>query len=123
MGAVDGGCSALLAEIEAFYQGFGQPKALTDALRSSVLLMPVTDDDRVLTSAFGGLDWVCAFTSESEYARYLAARGDSEGRAFRTLFGSRIVDDVIPALENPTGIAVDIAGPSPLAFPPTEARP
>ncbi|MFD4179712.1 SseB family protein [Rhodococcus sp. NPDC058514] len=122
MGAVDGGCGALLAEIEAFYQGFGQPRALTDALRSSVLLMPVTGDDRLLTSSFGGLDWICAFTSEDEYARYLAARGDSEHRGFRALLGGRIVDDLIPGLANPTGIAVDIAGPSPMAFPPAEAR-
>ncbi|MFC7449724.1 SseB family protein [Rhodococcus daqingensis] len=122
MGAVDGGCGELLAEIDAFYQGFGQPRALTEALRSSVLLMPVTDDDRMLTSTFGGLDWVCAFTSEGEFARYLAARGDSDGRGFRALFGSRIVDELVTGLPRPTGVVVDIAGASPIAFPPAEAR-
>ncbi|WP_077042347.1 SseB family protein [Rhodococcus sp. MTM3W5.2] len=122
MGAVDGGCSALLAEIDAFYQGFGQPRALTDAMRSSVLLIPVTDDDRLLTSTVEGLDWICAFTGEGEYARYLAARGGHEGRAFRTLLGGRIVDELVPGLPNPTGVVVDIAGPSPMAFPPVEVR-
>lgn len=119
MNADTGGCSALLAEIDAFYQGFGQPGALTDAFRSAVLFVPLTDDDRVPTSKVEGIDWVCAFTSEHEYARYLVARGEGgETRRYHTLFGWRIVDELIPMSARPTGVVVDIVGSSPMAFPP-----
>ncbi|WP_257226092.1 hypothetical protein [Rhodococcus opacus] len=74
-----GDCSALLAEMDAFRQGFGQPALLTGALRSALLLIPLTNDDRLLTSTFGGLNWVCAFTSKQEYARYLLARDEQGG--------------------------------------------
>ncbi|MGV9865009.1 hypothetical protein [Rhodococcus koreensis] len=65
--------------MDAFRQGFGQPAKLTDALRSALLLIPLTDSDRLLTSTFGGRNWVCAFTSEQEYARYALARGEQGG--------------------------------------------
>ncbi|TQF65811.1 hypothetical protein FK531_20520 [Rhodococcus spelaei] len=122
MGALDDGCGELLAEIDAFYQGFGQPDALTAALRSALLLVPVTGDDRLLTSDYGGLTWICVFTSEVAYARYLADRGEFEHGGFRALLGSRVVDELIPALDRPAGVVVDVAGASPMAFPPMEVR-
>lgn len=112
-------CGMLLAEIDAFYQGFGHAAALTAAFRDAVLVVPLTDDERVPTSEVEGLDWVCAFTSELEYAKYLVARGEGGvSRSFHTVLGWRIVDDLIPALSRPTGVVVDICGATPMAFPP-----
>ncbi|MFD4368685.1 hypothetical protein [Rhodococcus sp. NPDC058521] len=113
------GCDALLAEIDAFYQGFGHSAALTSAFRDAVVLVPLTDDERIPTSAVVGIDWVCAFTSEYEYARYLVARGEgSEVRKYHAVLGRRIVDDLIPTLQAPTGVVVDPCGAAPMAFPP-----
>ncbi|MBA8960991.1 hypothetical protein JOJ86_000869 [Rhodococcus percolatus] len=119
MGESVGDCSALLAEMDAFRQGFGQPALLTDALRSALLLIPLTGDDRLLTSTFGGLNWVCAFTSKQEYARYLLARDEQGGPCrFHTVFGWRLLDILVPSVPGPTGIVIDVAGATPMAFPP-----
>ncbi|MCQ4119488.1 SseB family protein [Rhodococcus tibetensis] len=120
MGESVGNCSALLAEIDAFRQGFGHPARLSVALRSATVLIPITEDDRVLISTFGGLDWFCAFTSEQEYARYVLVRDEHAGPCrFHTVFGWRLMDILIPALDRPTGIVIDVAGVVPMAFPPS----
>ncbi|AWK70238.1 hypothetical protein CBI38_00250 [Rhodococcus oxybenzonivorans] len=114
-----GNCNALLTEMDAFRQGFGQPAALSESLRSATLLIPITEDDRVLTSPFGGLHWICAFTSEREYARYSLAREQHPSACrFHTIFGWRLMDVLIPALTRPTGVVIDVAGDNPIAFPP-----
>ncbi|WP_327097059.1 SseB family protein [Nocardia vinacea] len=110
---------ALRSEIAAFYAGFGQPEVLREAFLQASLLVPLIDEDRVYTSRLGGVDWVCAFTSVEEYARYMAARGvdpDQEYR-YQTLFGWRLVEYAATRSE-PTGVAVDITGSAPMAFPP-----
>ncbi|GCE39964.1 hypothetical protein Rhow_003607 [Rhodococcus wratislaviensis] len=105
--------------MDAFRQGFGQPAQLTDALRSALLLIPLTDSDRMLTSTFGGLNWVCAFTSEQEYARYVLAREEQGGTCrFHTVFGWRLLDVLVPTVPGPTGVVIDVAGATPMAFPP-----
>jgi len=119
MGETVGDCGALLAEMDAFRQGFGQPAQLTEALRSALLLVPLTDDGRLLTSTFGGLNWVCAFTGEQEYARYLLARDEQGGPCrFHTVFGWRLLDVLVPTVPGPAGVVIDIAGATPMAFPP-----
>jgi len=111
--------AALRAEIAAFYAGFGQPEVLAAAFRQAGLLVPLVDDDRLCTSRLGGVDWICAFTSVEEYARYMAARGvagDQEYR-YQSLLGWRLVEYAAGRSE-PTGVAVDITGSAPIAFPP-----
>ncbi|WP_433757989.1 hypothetical protein [Nocardia sp. CA-135398] len=113
------GVGALRAEIAAFYAGFGQPEVLAAAFRQAGLLVPLIDDDRLCTSRLGGVDWICAFTSVEEYARYMAARGvvgDQEYR-YQSLLGWRLVEYAAGRSE-PTGVAVDITGSAPIAFPP-----
>ena len=121
--AADDGLAELRAEIDAFYQGFGQPDSLMSAFRSAALIVPLDEDGRFYTSTFGELDWMCGFTRIEELARYLAARGKvapTELR-FHTVFGWRIVDDLAAGRDRPTGVVVDIAGASPMAFPPVIA--
>ncbi|WP_244461338.1 DUF6531 domain-containing protein [Rhodococcus sp. ZPP] len=73
----------------------------------------------MLTSPFGGLHWICAFTSEREYARYSLAREQHPSACrFHTIFGWRLMDVLIPALTRPTGVVIDVAGDNPIAFPP-----
>ncbi len=115
---VESGRAVLRGEIEAFRQGFGHPRLLTAALRDAPVLLPVTGDDRILISTVRGVDWLCVFTDEAQYAAYRTARGDTASARYRTLPGRRILDDIVPALTRPTGVVVDAAGGSPMAFPP-----
>ncbi|MCM6774112.1 hypothetical protein NDR87_11575 [Nocardia sp. CDC159] len=121
----DDGRECLRSEIAAFYAGFGQPEALRNAFRQAALLVPVTDDDRVYVSQVGGVDWLCAFTGIEEYARYMVTRshltegGIEADREYRyhTLWGWRLLE-YAESREQPTGVAVDIVGAAPMAFPP-----
>ncbi|WP_406272432.1 SseB family protein [Nocardia sp. NBC_00881] len=110
---------ALRAEIAAFYAGFGQPEVLQAAFRQAALLVPLVDDDRLYVSRVGGVDWICAFTGVEEYAQYMAARGVAGDQQYRyhSLLGSRLAQYAAGRSE-PTGVAVDITGSAPMAFPP-----
>ncbi|MFE9575342.1 hypothetical protein ACFYO1_03070 [Nocardia sp. NPDC006044] len=110
----------LRSEIAAFYSGFGQPSALRTAFTDAVLIVPLTPDDRVYVHQLGGIDWLCAFTSVEQFALYMTARGVEPEREYRyhTLLGQRILDSLITQRPRPTGVAVDIAGAAPMAFPP-----
>ncbi|WP_306361178.1 SseB family protein [Nocardia sp. CC227C] len=112
---------AFRAEVAAFYAGFGNPTALRQTFRDAILLLPLTPDRRITTSTYGGVDWICAFTDTEEYARWLAARDTptpDSPHAYQTLSGQRLTD-FATTRPNPTGIAVDMTGTSPMAFPPT----
>ncbi|WP_460697305.1 SseB family protein [Nocardia thraciensis] len=113
------GLAVLRAEIAAFYAGFGQPDALVAAFRDAALLVPLTDDDRISTCEVGGVWWIAAFTSEEEFARYLARRGAASGGELRyhTLCGWRL-GEYAAECEDPTGVMIDAVGPAPMAFPP-----
>ncbi|WP_327116947.1 hypothetical protein OHB12_06140 [Nocardia sp. NBC_01730] len=114
-------CALLRSEIAAFYAGFGQPEALRAAFSDAVVVVALTGDDRLLVSEFGRVDWLLAFTSVDEFAHYMTARGVAPGSEYRyhTLLGRRIVDEFTARCARPTGVAIDIAGVAPIAFPPT----
>ncbi|TCJ95394.1 hypothetical protein [Nocardia alba] len=122
------GRDRLRAEIAAFYAGFGQPAALLAAFQQAALLVPLTADDRVYFSPLGGVDWLCTFTSIEEYALFMAARGHLQGggidgdREYRYhwLFGRRL-QEYVESRAEPAGIAIDIVGSAPMAFPPDVA--
>lgn len=111
-------CTALIAEIDAFYGGFGQPTEMLSALRSAVLMLPLTDDERVWKTVVGGIGWVSVFTSEARCASYLAARGESGEQKYYCLTGARVIDDVAASFGVTTGVLVDPCGDQPMAFPP-----
>ncbi|WP_407838616.1 SseB family protein [Streptomyces sp. DSM 116496] len=91
---------------------------LTD-FRGRVVLVPFDDRGGLWTAGLGGLDWICAFTSEETLARFAEARGEV-GREwpYRRVIGARLLDEVVPALDFPCGIALDAAGPDGAVFPP-----
>ncbi|NKX85697.1 hypothetical protein [Nocardia coubleae] len=118
------GRERLHAEIAAFYAGFGQPEELHAAFRQAALLVPLTAENRVFFLPFGGVDWLCTFTSVEEYARFIAARDrlddatalDQDYR-YHWIFGRRL-RDYLDTRDEPAGIAIDILGSAPMAFPP-----
>ncbi|MFC4128647.1 SseB family protein [Nocardia rhizosphaerae] len=111
-------------EIAAYYAGFGQPAALLDAFRHAAVLVPLTAEDRVVVLPHGGIDWLCVFTSIAEYARFAAMRDlldddpdrDREHR-YHWIFGRRL-REYLDTRTEPAGIAIDIVGTAPMAFPP-----
>ncbi|WP_245722007.1 hypothetical protein [Nocardia crassostreae] len=114
------GVAVLRTEIESFYAGFGNPVALREAFREAVLLVPLAEGERLSTSKYRGVEWVCAFTSVAEYAGWLSRREELDADReypFQTISGWRLAD-FAAACVNPTGVAVDITGSAPMAFPP-----
>ncbi|WP_426568366.1 hypothetical protein [Streptomyces canus] len=101
--------TALAERIAERRRGDGDPRALVGEMRRSVLLVPVADG--VLWSArSGGLRWICAFTDEKAVARFALHHGSGDRPLeYAALLGARIVDEIVPSLGEPTGLAVDIA--------------
>jgi len=78
-------------------------------MRRSVLLVPVADGG-LWSARSGGVRWVCGFTGEAALARFALLHGSGDrSMEYAALLGARIVDEVVPSLEEPAGLAVDIA--------------
>jgi hypothetical protein len=109
------------SEVAAFYAGFGQSELLVAAFREAALFVPVTGDERILTSEVGGVRWICVFTSVEELAAYWSRRGGVDPQReyrYHTLRGHRLAEYAAGRSE-PTGVMVDAVGAAPMAFPPT----
>ncbi|MDF4253992.1 hypothetical protein [Streptomyces sp. WMMB303] len=101
-------------EIAAMRAGTGDPGRLLGEFRRAAVLAPKAAGGRLLTRSFGGVRWILAFTDEAALARFATAPGRGRvpgGREgeYVTVLGARLLDVVIPALDGPTGVAVDIA--------------
>ncbi|MFI6525142.1 SseB family protein [Streptomyces uncialis] len=110
------GLAGRIAERRA---GAGGPRALVGELRRALVLVPVAGGG-LWTAESGGVRWVCAFTDEEAFARFAAARGEA-GRSweFAQVRGARLLDEVVPALGAPAGVAVNVAdGDGSMLFPP-----
>lgn len=85
------------------------PRALVGEMRRSALLVPVADGG-LWSVRSGGVRWICGFTDEEALARFALhhAPGDRP-MDYAALLGARIVDEIVPALGEPAGLAVDIA--------------
>ncbi|WP_225804780.1 hypothetical protein [Streptomyces sp. NK15101] len=122
-----GGATVLAERIAERRAGLGDPRELVGELRRALVLVPV-DSGGLWTAELGGVRWICAFTDEAALARFARARSLAPGSraddATRTwdyaaLRGARLLDEVVPALGVPAGVAVDIADPEgAMAFPP-----
>ncbi|GGT23297.1 hypothetical protein GCM10010271_28550 [Streptomyces kurssanovii] len=107
--AVEQPRTALAERIAERRRGVGDPRALVGEMRRSVLLVP-TAGGGLWSARSGGVRWVCGFTDEAALARFalLQSSGDRP-MDYAALLGARIVDEVVPFLEEPAGLAVDIA--------------
>ncbi|MEU3407438.1 SseB family protein [Streptomyces sp. NPDC006670] len=87
--------------------------------RRGVVLVPLDERGGLWTVGLGGLDWICAFSGEETLARFAEARGEAAQEwVFRRVIGARLLDEVVPALGFPCGVALDAAGPGGAVFPP-----
>lgn len=118
--AQEGAHAALLAELADLHAGNGDPQALIDAFRASVVLVPTLEGGDLWAAENGGVHWIYAFTDDTELARFAVARGNdgSSDVDYVTVYGWRLLDEVIPAAGEPAGVALDVAGRLPMLFPP-----
>lgn len=101
--------AALAERIAERRAGGGDPRALVGEMRRSVLLVPLAGGE-LWSVRSGGIRWVCAFTGEVALARFARSRGEGEQPwDYAALLGARLVDEIVPALDGPAGLAVDVA--------------
>ncbi|MFJ1731015.1 SseB family protein [Streptomyces sp. NPDC088254] len=78
-------------------------------MRRSVLLVP-TAGGGLWSARSGGVRWICGFTDEAALARFALRHGPGDQPMdCAALLGARMVDEVVPSLGEPAGLAVDIA--------------
>ncbi|MFC9243140.1 hypothetical protein ACFT7S_03555 [Streptomyces sp. NPDC057136] len=117
--------TALTERIAEQRSGAGDPRAMLGELRRALVLVPF-DGGGLWTAELGGIRWLCGFTDEEALARFTRARGSEHdagavGRSweYAELRGARLLDEIIPAMGVPAGIAVNIADPDgSMLFPP-----
>lgn len=116
----EGAHAALLAELADLHAGNSDPQALLDAFRASVVMVPTLEGGDLWAAEQGGIHWIYAFTDDTELARFAVARGNdgSSDVDYVTVYGWRLLDEVIPAAGEPAGVALDVAGRLPMLFPP-----
>ncbi|MEU2391292.1 SseB family protein [Streptomyces sp. NPDC007369] len=115
----------LTAEIAAYRDGTGDPGRLVGEFRRAVLLVPLADGvagaaGGLMSAVSGGIRWFYAFTDEEALARFAQARGE-DGREwpYLAVLGARLVDAVVPQVDGPAGVAVNVAdGDGSMLFPP-----
>jgi hypothetical protein len=89
--------------------GVGDPRALVGEMRRSMLLVPLSGGGLWSVHA-GGVRWVCGFTDEAALVRFVEQRaGLDQPMDYAALLGARIIDEIVPSLGEPAGLAVDIA--------------
>ncbi|MER5614814.1 hypothetical protein [Streptomyces sp. NPDC002215] len=104
------GLRTVLAErISGQRAGIGDPQALVGEMRRTVPLVPLAGTG-LWSARFGGVRWVCAFTDETALAHFAVRRAPGDRLTdYVALLGARIVDEILPTLDEPAGLAVDIA--------------
>lgn len=106
--------AALVDRIAERRAGVGDPRALVGELRRALVLVPY-DRGGLWTAELGGIRWVCGFTDEAALARFAEERAAVEGAGaasrweYATFRGARLLDEVIPAMGVPAGVAVNVA--------------
>jgi hypothetical protein len=109
-GAKGAGGGVGFAELVAGWRaGVGELRELVPGVRQAVLLVPL-EGGGLWTARLGGIRWVCGFSGEAALARFAARRGPGD-RAweYAALLGARILDEIVPAMGEPAGLAVDVA--------------
>ncbi|MFL5993286.1 MAG: SseB family protein [Streptomyces sp.] len=104
----------LLTDLAAV--GQGNLRAVVGEFRRSEVLVPVVDGS-LLSAEAGGIRWLFAFTDVAALERFAEARGEAVPERI-PVHGARLLDQVIPKMDGPTGIAVDAGSPTGLVLPP-----
>ncbi|WP_327415104.1 SseB family protein [Streptomyces sp. NBC_01233] len=102
----------LTEEISAYRDGRGEPGRLVGEFRRAVLLAPLTDgaDGGLMSVVQGGVRWLYAFTDEAALARFAQARGAGDREwEYLSVLGARLVDAIVPMVDGPAGVAVNVA--------------
>ncbi|MFF7646605.1 SseB family protein [Streptomyces canus] len=103
-----------LTDLAAF--GQGDLRALVGEFRRGEVLVPVVDGS-LLSAESGGIRWLFAFTDEEALRRFAEARGEPVPERI-PVYGARLLDQVVPAVDGPVGIAVDAGSPTGFVLPP-----
>ncbi|MFG2297749.1 hypothetical protein [Streptomyces sp. NPDC048603] len=100
----------LVEEIARVRAGQGDPGRLVGEFRRTALLVPLARGG-LMSGHQGGVRWIYAFTDEEALARFAVRRGlpAHEELEFLSVLGARLVDGIVPELDGPTGVAVDVA--------------
>ncbi|WP_030714244.1 hypothetical protein [Streptomyces sp. NRRL S-237] len=112
----------LTEEIAAYHDGEGEPGRLVGEFRRSVLLAPLEQGPGggLMSAVQGGVRWVYAFTDEAALARFAQARGAGDREwEYLAILGARLVDAIVPMIDGPAGVAVNVADENgAMLFPP-----
>ncbi|MGP8300664.1 SseB family protein [Streptomyces inhibens] len=110
---------SLADEVAAVHAGQPDPAALVGEFRRTHVLIP-TVNDTLLSTELDGIRWLYAFTDEEALSRFAISRGTEPGTAWQyvTASGARVLDVLIPAIEGPTGVALDAGSEQGALFPP-----
>ncbi|MFD7613309.1 SseB family protein [Streptomyces sp. NPDC059828] len=82
---------------------------MLEAFRETAVLVP-RHSGALLTTDFGGVRWILAFSDESALARYAIARGEGDADwEYQTVLGARLLDAAVPSAGVPCGVALDAA--------------
>ncbi|MFG2726769.1 SseB family protein [Streptomyces canus] len=91
-------------------------RAQIGEFRRREVLVPVVDGS-LLSAEAGGIRWLYAFTDVPALERFAEARGDGVSD-WVPAHGARLLDQVIPKMDGPAGIAVDAGSPTGFVLPP-----
>lgn len=103
-----------LADLAA--AGQGDLRTVVGDFRRCEVLVPVVDDTLLSVEA-GGIRWLLVFTDDAALARFAEARGEAVPERV-PVYGARLLDQVIPEVGGPVGIAVDAGSPAGMVLPP-----
>jgi hypothetical protein len=92
--------------------------AMVGEFRRRLVLVPLADGGLMSAELGGGLRWIYAFTSRETLASFARGRGVGGEWEFQSLYGARLLDEVIPPLGFPCGVAVDAGSEGGLLLPP-----
>ncbi|WP_051797767.1 SseB family protein [Streptomyces sp. NRRL S-337] len=110
---------SLIDEVAAIHAGQPDPAALVGEFRRTHVLIPAVNDT-LLSADLDGIRWLYAFTDEEALSRFALGRGAEPGTEWQYLSvsGARVLDVLIPAIEGPTGVALDAGSEQGALFPP-----
>ncbi|GAA2677471.1 hypothetical protein GCM10009864_56400 [Streptomyces lunalinharesii] len=109
----------LADEVAACHEGRPNPAALVGEFRRTIVILPIVDD-AFLTAELDGIRWLYAFSDEDALSSFAAERGGESEPELRyvSMVGARVLDVLVPAIEGPVGVALDVGSEQGMVFPP-----